>query len=153
MEDKMISFGPVDKMTIGILRVIHRTLLPVRYSDEIYRTIKEGVMAKGELAYYNNDVAVGEICYRIEKNGDVSKLYIMTIGVLPTYQKLGIATKLLNRIVEKSEGISEIYLHVSVTNEGAMKFYEKQGFTRLEKVEKYYKSLDEGDAYIYSKKI
>ena len=148
-----ISFGPVDKMTVGILRIIHRKLLPVKYSMDVYQKICEGLDSKGELAYFNDDIAIGEICYRIEKDQNNSKIYLMTIGVLPTYQKLGIATKLINHIIEKYPNTEEIYLHVSVENFGALEFYQKIGFEKIELAEKYYKSLLNPDAFIYRKKL
>ena len=77
----------------------------------------------------------------------------MTIGVLHTYQRRGIAKKLLQHIIDESKDIDEIFLHVLYSNEVAMKFYEKFGFTRKEFLPGYYKALEVGDAYIYSMPI
>lgn len=152
-----ISFGPVDKSSIGLLKIIHHELLPVHYSDSIYNIIKDGVDAKGILAYYNGDTAVGEICYRREEekveNSIVKRIYIMTLGVLQSYQRLGIATKLVNKVIEGATDESEIYLHVHVDNQNAIEFYKKLGFQLVKKEEGYYKSLNNGDAYLFSKKI
>ncbi|OHT08845.1 acetyltransferase, GNAT family protein [Tritrichomonas foetus] len=149
-----ISFGPVDKSTVGLLKIIHRELLPVHYTDNIYNVIKEGQQARGELAFFNNDVAVGEICYRLEEDeSGKKKLYIMTIGVLKTYQHRGIATKLIDRAIENAGDSTEVYLHVHVENEAAMQFYTKLGFTKGDLIENYYKSLDNGNAYVFSKPI
>jgi hypothetical protein len=54
------------------LKLIHCTLLPVRYSDTIYDLIKDGVVARGALLYLYDDTAVGEICWCID-DVDVSK--------------------------------------------------------------------------------
>ena len=151
-----ISFVPVDKMTVGLLRRIHRECLPVHYNKNIYQMFAEGKVARGHLAYMNNDVAVGEICYRIEEdpNTKKKKLYLMTIGVLKTYQHKGIATKLLNKVIdEESKNVEEIYLHVLTSNESAIGFYTKNGFTQREFIKQYYTGLDMGDAYIYAKEI
>ncbi|KAH0787178.1 acetyltransferase, GNAT family protein [Histomonas meleagridis] len=148
-----VTFGPVDKSSVGLLKIIHRNLLPVHYSNDTYETIKEGINAKGILAYYNDDTAVGEICYRKEEVDGVKKMYILTIGVLPTYQRQGIATMLINKALEDIKDVTEVYLHVHVDNEKAIQFYTKLGFTNTSRVEGYYKSFENKDAYLFSKKI
>ena len=149
----MITFGPVDKSSVGLLRIIHRELLPVHYTDNIYSIVKEGKQAKGILAYYNNDTAVGEICFRREIENDEKKIYIMTLGVLKSYQRMGIATKLINKMMEDADDVVEVYLHVHVENDAAIKFYETIGFQQKELVNDYYKSLSNGNAYLYYKRI
>jgi ribosomal protein S18 acetylase RimI-like enzyme len=149
-----LSFARVTKSTIGLLKIIHSELLPVRYSPAVYDMIRDSANTRGELAFLCDDVAVGEICFRLEEVEGVKKLYLMTIGVLPTYQKLGIATKLLGHAIEEAKKMgpfTEIYLHVHAENAGAMEFYEKMGFTKGALEEKYYKSLENGDAYVFSK--
>ncbi|KAK8884560.1 N-alpha-acetyltransferase 50 [Tritrichomonas musculus] len=150
-----ITFGPVDKSSVGLLKIIHRELLPVHYTDNIYQLIKQGGSCRGELAYYNGDTAVGEICYRLEKEEGALRLYIMTLGVLKTYQRMGIATKLVNHMLDGdlAKLALEVYLHVHVENENAMQFYSKLGFTKGELVENYYKSLENGNAYVFKKPI
>lgn len=41
------------------------------------------------LAYFN-DLVVGGVCCRVEIEGDRKRLYIMTLGVLAPYRRLGI---------------------------------------------------------------
>ena len=43
-------------------------------------------------AVYFNDIVVGGVCCRIETEGDQRRLYIMTLGVLAPYRRLGIGT-------------------------------------------------------------
>lgn len=152
-----LTFGDVNKGTIGLLKVIHRELLPVHYQDSIYNVIKEGKQAKGALAFLYGDTAVGEVCFRIEDHDGVKKIYIMTIGVLKTYQKLGLGRKLLEHAMEEGQKwcpeAKEIFLHVHVENESAMQFYEKMGFAKGELNKGYYKSLDNGDAYTFTKML
>jgi len=38
----------------------------------------------------SDDVVVGALMCRLEKHGDTVKLYVMTIGVLEPYTRLGI---------------------------------------------------------------
>ena len=148
-----ITFGPVDKMTIGLLKIIHKTLLPVKYGDAIYKNIKDGIYAHGTLAFYNDDTAVGELCYRIDKEKGYPRLYIMTIGVLKPYQRQGIATQLFNEMVKNNKDIKEVYLHVHVENPDAVEFYKKLGFEIIETIPDYYKSLENKGAIVMSCKI
>jgi len=53
----------------------------------------------------------------------------------------------------KAEKVSEVYLHVQTNNDGAIKFYDKFGFTKGEKIENYYKKIDPPDCYILFKKF
>ena len=39
---------------------------------------------------YFNDVVVGGVCCRVETEDDLRKLYIMTLGCLAPYRRLGI---------------------------------------------------------------
>ena len=158
MSDDLLShltFDPVNKGTIGLLKIIHRELLPVHYSDAIYEVIKNGKEATGELAFLYGDTAVGEVCYRIESTDQEKKLYIMTIGVLKTYQRKGLGKRLLERAIEKAKAtdptIKEAYLHVHAENSTAMEFYQKAGFTKGELMENFYTELENGNAYIFHK--
>lgn len=42
-------------------------------------------------AYYN-DLVVGAVCCRVETEGDKHRMYIMTLGCLAPYRRLGIGT-------------------------------------------------------------
>lgn len=59
------------------------------------------------------------------------KATIGSLYVKPQYRKMGIATKLLNEVVQRAkdaEGIRHINLSVITTNISAVKLYEKLGF-------------------------
>ena len=59
------------------------------------------------------------------------QLYIMTLGCLAPYRRLGIGTKMLEHVlnVVKDDGnFSSIFLHVQINNQSAIEFYQKFGF-------------------------
>lgn len=71
---------------------------------------KAGELAK--LAYYN-DIVVGAVCCRIDTSENQRRLYIMTLGCLSPYRRLGIGTVMVNHIlnyVEKDGNFDSIFL-------------------------------------------
>ena len=83
------------------------------------------------------------------------KVYIMTIGVLSPYRRLGIGALLLRQTLEacdKAPDCQEVYLHVQVGNAAALDFYKGFGFEVGGVVKDYYTRLDVNDAHIVVKK-
>jgi len=68
-------------------------------------------------------------------------MYIMTLGVVKKYRKVGIGKLLITRLelYALQRNCSCIYLHVANYNTEAIKFYEKIGFTSIRKIANYYK--------------
>ena len=68
-------------------------------------------------------------------------IYIMTIGVLDEFRNMHIGSNLLNYIYNISleiESCLAIYLHVIYYNDSAIKFYQKNKFKKVNKLENYY---------------
>jgi Acetyltransferases len=161
MREIEIDFGMITNDNVEQLRIINSTSLPISYPDGFYKDV---VIAKDEslnkFAYHNGFV-IGAICCRIQKDGDASsKIYIMTLGVLPSYRGRNVGTKLVQSVIDHATseecqkiGISEIMLHVQISNNDAIKFYERLGFEKGELVENYYKRIDPPHCYILRKKL
>ena len=161
MKDIEIDFGQITADNIAQLKIINSSSLPVTYPDQFYKSV---VSSKNETLNkyaYHNGFVIGAICCKHPDN-DTSKLYIMTLGVLPCYRSKNVGTKLVQSVLdavteqkEKNEGsekdVNEISLHVQVNNEDAIRFYERLGFVKGEKVENYYKRLDPPDCFILTK--
>ncbi len=84
------------------------------------------------------------------------RLYIMTLGVLAAYRNHKIGSNLLASMLEdmaKQPSVVEIYLHVQVGNDGALKLYQQFGFEVVGKLENYYKRIEPKDCLILKKKI
>merc|ERR1712062_246516 len=156
-----IDLGDVTPHNIKLLKKVNQVVFPIVYHDKFYKDVLEsGEYAK--LAYYN-DVVVGAVCCRVDvtntedpNQAAKKKLYIMTLGCLAPYRRLGIGTQMLKHvmdIVEKDGKFDSVVLHVQINNEGALRFYKRFGFEVVETKEAYYKRIEPADAHVLEKKI
>ena len=65
---------------------------------------------------------------------------ILNIAIDSGYQRQGYATKLLNRLVSEfsEKGAKEVFLETRVSNNGAISFYNSQGFKQISVRKNYY---------------
>ncbi|CAB4004167.1 N-alpha-acetyltransferase 50 isoform X1 [Paramuricea clavata] len=154
MRSGRIELGDVTPHNIKQLRKLNSVIFPVSYNDKFYKDVLEvGELAK--LAFYN-DTVVGAVCCRVDHIDNTRRLYIMTLGCLAPYRKLGIGTVMVEhvlKICEKDGNFDNIYLHVQVSNEVAIEFYQKFDFEIIDTKKQYYKRIDPADAYVLQKTI
>jgi ribosomal-protein-alanine acetyltransferase len=103
----------------------------------------------GLTAVINGEIA-GFVIARVNIIRNVTFGHILTIDVAPAYRRKGVAQKLLHEIETTLRGrdIKECRLEVRENNAAALNLYQKLGYTKLGKLEKYY-----GDAHgLYLKK-
>ena len=102
---------------------------------------------------------VGAVSCRLDKdaNGGGVQLYIMTLGVLERYRRLGVGRKLLDyvldKVLDKHRDVKEVRLHVQVNNDAALAFYAAHGFEKGPRVADYYKDVEPKDAFLLTKAI
>lgn len=148
-----IELGDITKHNVKLMRRLNQGIFPVNYNEKFYKDVLEaGELAK--LAYYN-DIVVGAVCCRLEQTENERRLYIMTLGCLFQYRRLGIGTKMLEHVLDyaQKKGIDNIYLHVQINNTGAIEFYQKFGFEIVDTKEGYYKKIEPSSALILRKKM
>lgn len=148
-----IELGEITKHNIKLMRRLNQSIFPVNYNDKFYKDVLEaGELAK--LAFFN-DVVVGTVCCRIEQVDNERRLYIMTLGCLFTYRRLGIGTTMLKHVLDfaSKKGIDNIYLHVQINNTGAIEFYKKYGFEIVDTKEDYYKRIEPSSALVLRKQL
>ena len=103
----LIDLGDITPQNLKLLKKVNQVVFPVVYHDKFYKDVLEaGELAK--LAYYN-DIVVGAVCCRVdvsEENG-VSKrrLYIMTLGCLAPYRRLGIGSRMVEHVMDIVEQV------------------------------------------------
>ena len=133
---------------------INLIALPEHYSDYFFESILRE-LPEAFIVAELNDRIVGYIMCKIEfgfsnyrKLGFVKKGHVVSVAVLERDRGKGIGKALM------LEGISgvmgrksdEIYLEVRISNESAIKMYEKLGFQIKSKLRTYYR--DGEDAYL-----
>jgi len=132
----------------------------VRFLDKFYEIERQcfewEAFSKQQIAYlltdYNavglvarvNGEIVGFIIGRIDIGRNMTFAHILTIDIEPSRRREGIAQKLLYEIEDifKERGIKECRLEVREDNVAASNLYQKLGYKKVGKLEKYY-----GDAH------
>jgi len=149
-----IELGDITQHNIKQLKKLNSVVFPVSYNDKFYKDILDvGELAK--LAFYN-DIVVGAVCCRVDKSDNSRRLYIMTLGCLAPYRRLAIGTKMLEHVLKICEDdgkFDSVYLHVQISNEGAIEFYRNFGFEIIETKAQYYKRIEPADAYVLQKTL
>jgi len=75
--------------------------------------------------------------FSIGAEADPTEFYVATLSVLPEYRGLGIGAEMLRyaRNLAREQAFKRCTLHVSAENEGGIRFYERNGFTKSPPVE------------------
>ena len=157
-ERTRVDIPSVTRNNVNQLRRQNATLLPVSYSDKVYEhALADDTRELCKIGLFN-DIPVADICCRLEDGKDVAhaKVYIMILGVLPTYRRLGVASALLQHVIDTAtpgkqfagRRIESIYLHVQTGNDAARAFYENFGFQVRDTVANYYQDLIPSSAWV-----
>mmetsp|Transcript_43313 Transcript_43313/g.72017 ORF Transcript_43313/g.72017 Transcript_43313/m.72017 type:complete len:179 (-) Transcript_43313:183-719(-) len=149
---KYIKFGTVTEKNVDQLRKLNLAVFPVRYNDKFYSDLWSSPTQEYTHLAYFSDILVGAICGRVEpQDHNKFKVYIMTIGVLAPYRRLGIGTQLLQQVLHacsQQPDCEAIYLHVQVNNDDAIDFYQRFGFSVGDVVKDYYCRIEPPDAVL-----
>ncbi|KAJ2083005.1 hypothetical protein H4R24_001121 [Coemansia sp. RSA 988] len=163
--EPQIELRGVDLDNLNKVRNLNSALFPVRYTAPFYKSLLQpGQFAQLAIC---NGVCVGTVTCRAQILGFADsptthlsfqappptkfEVYMMTLGVLAPYRRLGIARMLLNSAISAAAAdpsVKRIVLHVQIDNDDALRFYHKHGFTTSHMVERYYKLLDPPHAYL-----
>lgn len=91
--------------------------------------------------------------YRVQQE----QAEIITLAVLPSHRRQGIARELLKKTIEncRAAGASELFLDVEDGNLAAMQLYETHGFSFIRRRKLYYRQKDGSftDALVMAKKL
>jgi len=149
-------FKPVD---LERVMYINQLCLPENYSSSFFLDLYERFPETFVIAEENGEI-VGYAMCRIERDlsgfrliGLAKKGHLISIAVLPKYQRQGVGQALMREIMKAMLGYEakEICLEVRVTNTSAVNLYKKLGFKIARTLNNYY--ADGEDAYLMSRKL
>ncbi|GAB2227527.1 hypothetical protein Droror1_Dr00009349 [Drosera rotundifolia] len=148
----IITFRPIRPSDLEVLEQLHRDLFPIRYEPEFFHNVVNGndIVSWGVVdrsrPNYLGDQLIGFVTVKIvlAKESEISDLircdsssvdrtlvYILTLGVVGSYRKLGIASALIKEVIKYASSIPTcraVYLHVISYNAPAIHLYRKMSF-------------------------
>ncbi|THH31806.1 hypothetical protein EUX98_g2397 [Antrodiella citrinella] len=153
-----VSFASLTPNNLGTVRKLNSVLFPIKYSEKFYQDVLLPDTEEFCKLVYYNDIPVGTICCRLETTDGITKLYLMTMGVLAPYRSKGLGSQSLQQIITAATSnikpkIDSVYLHVQLSNTSAKTFYERHGFKEIAVHENYYKKLVPHGAWILERRI
>jgi ribosomal protein S18 acetylase RimI-like enzyme len=127
-----VVYEPLTPERLKALKLLNSILFPVKFHDRMYRdALACGAVSR--LAFVNGGAApAGAIMCRLEAlPGGQARLYVASLGVLAPYRNSGIGQKLLDLALAEcaaDPAITTAALHVHVSNDDAVAWYQKRGF-------------------------
>ena len=150
------QFTPAD---LEAVMSINRVCLPENYAPYFFMDTFSTLPETFIIAESQGRVA-GYIMCRIEHGfSDLKKLrfakkgHIISVAVMPDYRKQGIAYSLVEQALSALTALhtDECYLEVRVSNDPAIKLYNKMGFDTTRTIPRYY--FDGSDAFVMTKTL
>ncbi|KAJ3118466.1 N-alpha-acetyltransferase 50 [Nowakowskiella sp. JEL0407] len=159
-----LELHSITQYNLDKFKALNLLLFPIQYSETFYRDVLNTHSEDLSCLVYHNHQYIGAISCRKEvldtkSTNKPHRVYIMTLGVLEPFRNFGLGSKMLEFIiknVQRDPLVDYIGLHVQITNYDAIHFYQKNGFTVVEKVQDYYahtKDVDPPDAYLLKREI
>ena len=167
MQNNNVTIEPITPGTVTAFRQVITVLLPVRYPDKFYAesVANTGSSSLARVALWHEDglvtgKVVGGIQCRLETINDAGdqSCYIQTIGVLAPYRELGIASQLLESILETIirhyPKVKALSAHVWEMSQDVVDWYTRRGFEADRTlVQGYYRRLKPAGAWFLTKRI
>ena len=153
------ALRPFARQDLEKVMNINQICLPENYSPYFFIDLYERYPSTFIVAEADQKV-VGYIMCRIERDftsfsgfGISKKAHVVSIAVLPAYQKKGVGTTLMKEAMNNMPlyKAKECYLEVRVSNTPAVNMYKRLGFQIVRKNTAYY--ADGEDAYVMAKRL
>jgi ribosomal-protein-alanine N-acetyltransferase len=124
---------------------------PFRFSARVMRQFAEARNALTVIAETETGEIAAFCIAHLERAGNKLRSYVVTLDVAPQYRRKGLAGQMMQRIEQQAleAGCEAMELHVSIENDGAIAFYEREGYERSHLVKSFY-GLGR-HAYVYRK--
>lgn len=148
MSDALDNFElkSLTEENVGALQNLNIALFPVPYPKAMYSYLVRADACLNTLVF-DKDVLIGAVSGRRDSD---TLIYILTLGVVPTYRERGIGTKLLLRMLDSGRnlGVSRVYAHVQEGNEDALRLYRRAGFAVTGYAKNYYRHVEPPHAHV-----
>ena len=134
------KFKPTD--TFKVIKLASITLTE-RYNPSLFTYFYE-TYPQGFIVAEFNHKTIGFLV-GVKLSDTLSKILMLSVD--PDFQGKRIGAKILNEFIKTSikENIETIELEVQTKNKKAIKFYEKNGFKKTDKIKEFYQNRE--DAY------
>lgn len=140
-----------DASAVAQLQSVDDECLPVKYSEEHYQNLLDpSEHTLTFLAWHGADV-VGGVTAHLNWDEEAEAILsatIATLGVRKAYRRRGIASALVNALLDEIQDseprVEGVDLHMQVGSP-ALAFYEKLGFEVAETIPDYYSDLEESN--------
>ncbi|KAL0735716.1 hypothetical protein Bca4012_011926 [Brassica carinata] len=146
-----ICFRPINPSDLERLEQIHRDIFPIRYESEFFQNVVNG----GDILSWAavdrsrpdglSDELIGFVTAKMglakETEGEETLVYILTLGVVESYRKRGIAKLLIKEVIKYASSIPVcrgVYLHVIAHNSPAIRLYKRMSFRCVRRLHGFY---------------
>ncbi len=110
----------------------------VPWSEKSFREEAENNLAKYFVAEEDGNIIGYCGIWCVQDEGQITN-----IAVLPEYRRLGVASRLLERLIDECSELLQMVLEVRESNVGAISLYEKYGFKKAGMRKNFYHSPTE----------
>ena len=138
--DNQVTIEPMGEEDIETIAAIEQDSFSDPWPLEAFR----GELFNNRLAAYYVARHKGKPVAYIGAWRILDEVHITTLAVEESYRRRGLASRLLETLIEKvrSGGASFVTLEVRPSNKAARLFYEKRGFSVLGRRKRYYRDED-----------
>lgn len=125
-----------------------------RFDRAVMSAFASAPNAKAVIAESDSDGLAGFVIAHLERAAGGLRGYVVTLDVLPKYRHGGLGARLIGKMEYEmcAAGARWMDLHVFTGNEGAIRFYERQSYVRIGRVERFYGESGL-DAFVYRKQL
>eukprot|EP01023_Acetabularia_acetabulum_P050486 TRINITY_DN5468_c0_g2_i3.p1 TRINITY_DN5468_c0_g2~~TRINITY_DN5468_c0_g2_i3.p1 ORF type:complete len:263 (-),score=15.68 TRINITY_DN5468_c0_g2_i3:283-1071(-) len=177
-----IQYRPLVREDFKQVKSAHKELFPIDYDDSFFEKAvgsREGIFSYAAVCgqqlvgFVTCKMVCLKCCDPVDRKmmelsnhvlDDMHVIYVLTLGVLPSHQKQGIASQLIRYVVEHavSNQCVGVFLHVIAYNQAAISLYDRNYFICKGLLRDFYTIRSDRqpekdkvlyDAYLYSYQI
>jgi ribosomal-protein-alanine N-acetyltransferase len=125
-----------------------------RFDRDSMLAFAEAANAVVVVAEQTSGELAGFVIAHVERSAMKLRGYVVTLDVAENRRRQGLAERLMREVEARIEaaGAQSMELHVFTGNEGAIRFYERLGYVRIARRQRFYGAAGL-DAFVYRKEI